>query len=140
MSDEVAGRNKTPITIRTRRFMTNALLSRKQFIVEVGHPGRGTVPKAEIQEKLAQLFKVKEKNTIVIYGFKTAFGGGKSTGFGCLYDSLAWCKRYEPRYRLIRLGLAKKREGSRKQRKEKKNRMKKVRGTKKSKAAGATKK
>jgi small subunit ribosomal protein S24e len=32
-------------TVRTRKFMTNRLMSRKQFIVDVLHPGRANVSK-----------------------------------------------------------------------------------------------
>eukprot|EP01001_Neometanema_parovale_P000444 NODE_10487_length_590_cov_86.143469_g10208_i1.p2 GENE.NODE_10487_length_590_cov_86.143469_g10208_i1~~NODE_10487_length_590_cov_86.143469_g10208_i1.p2 ORF type:complete len:137 (+),score=51.37 NODE_10487_length_590_cov_86.143469_g10208_i1:63-473(+) len=131
---------KPKILMRTRRFMSNRLLNRKQFIVEVEHPGRGPVPKNELREKLASMFKVKDLNTVVVYGCHTAFGGGKSSGFGLIYDNLESCKRYEPRHRLIRLGLAKKKEGARKQKKEKKNRAKKLRGRKKAKSAAAKKK
>ena len=31
------------------------------------------------------------------------FGGGKSTGFGLIYDTLEAAKRFEPKYRLIRV-------------------------------------
>jgi small subunit ribosomal protein S24e len=33
------------VTLRTRKFMTNRLLSRKQFVLEVLHPGRANVSK-----------------------------------------------------------------------------------------------
>jgi small subunit ribosomal protein S24e len=33
------------VTLRTRKFMTNRLLSRKQFVLEVIHPGRPNVSK-----------------------------------------------------------------------------------------------
>lgn len=32
------------------------------------------------------------------------FGGGKSTGFGLIYDDLKSAKQFEPKYRLIRVG------------------------------------
>ena len=32
-------------TVRTRKFMTNRLMSRKQFIIDVLHPGRANVSK-----------------------------------------------------------------------------------------------
>jgi len=63
-----------------------------------------------------------------MFGFRTAFGGGRSTGFALIYDEQADAKKYEPKYRLARVGLADKRSGSRKQIKEKKNRDKKVWG------------
>lgn len=74
------------------------------------------------------MFKVNEVNRVFLFGFRTAFGGGRSTGFALIYDTLEAAKKYEPKYRLARNGLAKKREGSRKQIKEKKNRDKKVWG------------
>ncbi|CAH0522185.1 unnamed protein product [Peronospora belbahrii] len=58
----------------------------------------------------------------------TQFDGGKSSGFGLVYDTVNDAKRFEPKYRLIRQGLVEKVETSRKQIKEAKNRAKKVRG------------
>ena len=63
------------------------------------------------------------------------FGGGKSTGFGLIYDNIDMAKKFEPSYRLVRAELAKKVDKSRKQIKERKNRTKSVRGIKKN--AGA---
>jgi small subunit ribosomal protein S24e len=80
------------------------------------------------------LAQVSDASTIVLFGFKLAFGGGRSTGFGLIYDSTTAQKRFEPRHRLIKAGLAKAKMGARKQRKELKNRLKKLRGAKKSKA------
>jgi len=119
--------------------MTNRLLSRKQMVVEVVHDGRPNVPKSELKTKLAKMYKVNDPNCVFLYGFKTQYGGGKSTGFGLIYDNINFAKKFEPKYRLIRQGLATKVETSRKQRKERKNRAKKVRGTKKNKPAVAKK-
>jgi small subunit ribosomal protein S24e len=116
-----------PVQIRTRKFIRNALLARRQFIVDIIHPGRANVAKAELQEKLATMYKAPEAN-IFLFGFRTDFGGGKSTGFALIYDTAEAAKKYEPKYRLARVGLADKRSGSRKQIKEKKNRGKKVFG------------
>lgn len=109
------------------------------------------------------MFKVLP-DVCFVFGFKTCFGGGKSTGFGLIYDSLDQAKKFEPKYRLARVsivtiimrecfsaddliimsstffrqhGLYEKKQQTRKQRKEKKNRMKKVRGTKKHKVGAA---
>jgi small subunit ribosomal protein S24e len=120
-------------TIRTRKFVTNRLLARRQFVVDVLHPGRANVSKAEIKEKLASMYDVRENNTIIVFGFRTQFGGGKSTGFGLIYDDVKSAQKFEPKYRLIRQGLAKKVERSRKQLKEKKNRIRSIRGIKKNK-------
>ncbi|AQK82573.1 40S ribosomal protein S24-2 [Zea mays] len=128
------------VTLRTRKFMTNRLLSRKQFVLEVIHPGRPNVSKAELKERLAKIYEVKDPNCIFVFKFRTNFGGGKSTGFGLIYDNLEAAKKFEPKYRLIRNGLATKVEKSRKQMKERKNRAKKIRGVKKTKAGDAKKK
>jgi len=132
--------NSAPITLRTRKFITNRLLARRQFVVDILHPSRANVSKAELSEKLATLYKT-DKGRVVTFGIKTQFGGGRSTGFALIYDDEASQKKFEPRYRLVRSGLASKVEKpSRKLRKERKNRSKKVRGTKKSKAAEPQKK
>lgn len=48
------------VTIRTRKFMTNMLLSRKQFVIDVLHPGRPNVSRAELKEKFSRMYKVKD--------------------------------------------------------------------------------
>ncbi|XP_017768360.1 PREDICTED: 40S ribosomal protein S24 isoform X4 [Nicrophorus vespilloides] len=126
-------------TIRTRKFMTNRLLCRKQMVVDVIHPGLATAKKVDVREKLAKMYKVTP-DVIFVFGFRTNFGGGKSTGFALVYDTLDLAKKFEPKHRLARHGLFEKKQVTRKQRKERKNRMKKVRGTKKSKVGAASKK
>lgn len=79
------------------------------------------------------MYDVKDEKCVFVFGLRTQFGGGKSTGFGLIYDNLEAAKKFEPKYRLIRNGLAEAVEKSRKQRKERKNRTKKLRGTKKNK-------
>uniref|UniRef100_A0A2K5N6T6 40S ribosomal protein S24 n=1 Tax=Cercocebus atys TaxID=9531 RepID=A0A2K5N6T6_CERAT len=101
------------VTICTRKFMSNRLLQRKQMVIDVLHPGKATTT----------------PDVIFVFGFRTHFGGGKTTGFGMIYDSLDYAKKKEPKHRLARHGLYEKKKTSRKQRKECKNRMKKVRGT-----------
>jgi len=80
--------------IRTRKVMTNPLLSRKQMIVDVIHHGRANVPKDEITQKVAKMHKVNDPQTIVLHGFKTQFGGGRSSGFCLIYDNLQSIKKY----------------------------------------------
>ncbi|KAJ7487613.1 ribosomal protein L23/L15e core domain-containing protein [Mycena galericulata] len=126
--------SSAPITLRTRKFITNRLLARRQFVLDVLHPSRPNVSKADLSEKLAALYKT-DKKRVVTFGFRTQFGGGRSTGFA------ASQKKFEPKYRLVRSQLsAKVDKPSRKLRKERKNRAKKFRGTKKVKAAEAPKK
>ncbi|BGP02827.1 hypothetical protein JCM10021v2_006547 [Rhodotorula toruloides] len=127
------------VTIRTRKFITNRLLQRKQMVVDVLHPTRPNVSKDELRDKLAAMYKAP-KDQVIVFGFRTQFGGGKSTGFALIYDSKESLK-FEPRYRLVRFGLAEKRERTgRKLRKERKNRSKKFFGTAKVKKANEGKK
>jgi hypothetical protein len=57
------------------------------------------------------------KDQVSVFGLRTQFGGGKTTGFGLIYDSPEAMKKFEPRYRLIRVGMATKIErASRQQR------------------------
>lgn len=51
------------------------------------------------------MFKVLP-DVCFVFGFKTCFGGGKSTGFGLIYDSLDQAKKFEPKYRLARVSIA----------------------------------
>merc|ERR1711872_338859 len=127
------------VTLRTRKFITNRLLARRQMVCDVLHPGRATVPKTEVRDKLAAMYKTTS-DVIFVFGFRTQFGGGKTTGFALIYDSLDFAKKFEPKHRLVRHGLLTIKKDSCKQRKERKNKQKKVRGTKKAKVGAAGKK
>ncbi|EME85143.1 uncharacterized protein MYCFIDRAFT_211059 [Pseudocercospora fijiensis CIRAD86] len=132
--------SESQVTLRTRKFIRNPLLGRKQMVVDVLHPNRANVSKDELREKLAGLYKTN-KDQVSVFGFRTQFGGGKSTGFALLYDSPEAIKKFEPHYRLVRYGQANKIEkASRQQRKQRKNRSKEFRGTAKTKGPGKDKK
>ena len=108
------------------------------MVLDVIHPGLPNVSKVNLCDKLAKMYKA-EPNAVVCFGFKTAFGGGRSTGFAVIYDTVDAAKKYEPKYRLARKGLITITKTGRKQRKEKKNRAKKIRGTAKNKSASGKK-
>ena len=74
-------------------------------VIDVLHPGRPNVPHAEMQKELAEKYRAKG-NCVFTFGMKTAFGGGKSTGFGLVYDSEAKAMAMEARYRLVRVRRA----------------------------------
>lgn len=83
---------------------------------DVLHPNRPNVSKDELRTKLAEIYKAN-KNEVSVFGFRTQFGGGKSTGFALIYDSHDALKKFEPHYRLVRYGDATKIEkASRQQR------------------------
>jgi small subunit ribosomal protein S24e len=100
----------------------------QQFIVDIIHPGRANVPKKELQEVIGGMYKTDSK-LVVLFGFRTKFGGGKSTGFCLIYDTSEAMKKFEPKYRLVRMGELEKKDKSRKAIKEAKNKAKKIRGT-----------
>lgn len=58
-SDATGSKQADAATIRTRKFLTNRLLSRKQFVIDVLHPGRPNVSKDDLREKLAGMYKVR---------------------------------------------------------------------------------
>jgi small subunit ribosomal protein S24e len=83
---------------------------------DVLHPNRPNVSKDDLRGKLAELYKAN-KDQVQVFGFRTQYGGGKSTGFALIYDSHEALKKFEPHYRLVRIGAATKIEkASRQQR------------------------
>jgi small subunit ribosomal protein S24e len=75
-------------------------------VVEVLHPNRASVPKNEIRERLAKMYK-SEADRIVAHDFKCHFGGGRSTGFARIYDSVDLAKKFEPKHRILRVSILK---------------------------------
>lgn len=91
----------SPITLRTRKFLTNRLLQRKQMVLDVIHPARPNVSKAELSEKLAEMYKSPSEQ-VIVFGMRTHYGGGRSTGFALIYDTKESLK-FEPKHRLVRV-------------------------------------
>jgi small subunit ribosomal protein S24e len=98
------------------------------MILDILHPGRANVPRNELREVVAGMYKADSK-LVILFGFDTKFGGGKTTGFCLIYDNLEALKKFEPKFRLIRHGHGEKVEKSRKAIKEAKNKRLKIRGT-----------
>ena len=57
---------------------------------------------ADLTEKVAKMYGA-ETNVVFVYGFRTQFGGGKSTGFGLIYDNLEAAKKLLPKYMQVRV-------------------------------------
>ena len=51
------------------------------------------------------MYNVSDVKQIFPYGLKTNYGGGKSSGFGLIYDSIEAAKRFEPNFRLARVSI-----------------------------------
>ena len=109
---------KNEVTIRTRNLVINPLLCRKQFIVDIYHPGIAQPAFPAIKAQIAKMYKVQDPQTIILSGFATKFGGGKTSGFGVIYDTLAAAKKFLPRFVLAREGHEVKAKTPRKARKE----------------------
>ena len=120
----------------SRKMIRNPLLGRKQLNIEMIHPDEANISKTAIKEKLATMFKAKTEQ-IAVFGLHSKFGGGRSGGFALIYDSLDARKQYDQKMFLLRDGHLTKRTKTRKQLKDIKGRVKKVRGTAKAKAANA---
>ena len=129
------------LVIRVRKFVTNKLLERKQFILDVFSQDHQNATKTEIASEVAKKFKVSAEN-VVVYGLQTKFGGGRTTGFGFIYNGKDALMKFEPKLRKLRNGLIQKKAGvtSRRLTKETKNKLKKFRGKAKFTAAKNDKK
>ena len=117
--------------VKTHHYRFNPLLERVQMIVEVYFAGRANVNHAELTRVLGRMYKVLNYKMVFLFGFRNKFGDrSKSTGFALIYKSITAALKYEPRHRLIRSNLIKNPKNSllRFERKEAKNKKKKVWG------------
>ena len=89
--------------VYARKVINNPLLRRKQVQVEMIHPETSNISKTAIKEKLADMFKAKAE-AISIFGLHSKFGGGRSSGFALIYDSLDERKKYDQKNLLRRDG------------------------------------
>ena len=114
------------VTIRTKKLRVNKLLARKELLLEVFHEGKPNVSQNDLKQLISQKYKWDEKN-LVLFGFKTAFGGNRSLGFVLAYDNQQYLVKYEPHHRLRRCAVLPKRNPKRKPEKELKRKIKKTR-------------
>ena len=117
-----------PVTLRIRKYIKNTLLQRKQFVVDLLHEGQAAPTRQEIIEQIAKNMKAT-KELVSVFGIETKMGGGRTTGFGFIYDNKDALLKTEPRYRLIRAGLAEKKTVTRRARKNTRKEQAKVWGS-----------
>jgi len=129
------------VVVRARKFQDNRLLARKQCVVDIWHNNAACASRSEISESVAGRYRADAEN-VVLFGFKTRFGGGRTSGFCLIYDSKDARKKYEPIHRLRRTKEAAEKDTTmtRKIKKELKIKRKKVRGTAKAKISAGKKK
>jgi small subunit ribosomal protein S24e len=94
----------------------NTLLDRKQFVLDLKHPGTKAPTRDEIKDLVARKLKA-QKDFVVVFGLQTKFGGGTTTCFGFVYNNADALKKVEPKHRLIKAKLAEKGKFTRRQRK-----------------------
>merc|ERR1712167_49947 len=119
----------------------NRLMGRKQCVLDVFHPTEAGTSKKDLKEYVAGKFRCDQEN-VSLFGFKTKFGGGKSSGFCLIYDNKDSMMRFETKFRLRRAGMVAGKDVSktRKIKKELKIKRKKLSGKEKSKATTGKKK
>merc|ERR1711981_230500 len=129
------------VVVRARKFHDNRLLARKQCVVDIWHNNTACASRTDIVETVAGRYRADAEN-VVLFGFKTRFGGGRTSGFCLIYDSKDARKKYEPIHRLRRSKDATEKDTTmtRKIKKELKIKRKKVRGTAKAKISAGKKK
>ena len=115
-------------SLKIRKFLVNKLLERKQFVVDISHPGAKAPTRDEIRDLVVDKIKGNKENT-VIFGLRTVFGGGRTTGFGFIYDNKDAMMHVEPKHRLIKANLAEKSKQTRRMRKNARKQKMKVWGT-----------
>ena len=117
------------LVIRARKFKSNPLLDRKQFVLDVFHKeSTKDFSRANVCAAVATKFRVSVEQ-VVTFGTKTKFGGGRSTCFCLIYNSMDSLKKFEPKHRLLRAKLIEpKKVKNRRTKKEEKNRCKNLRG------------
>jgi small subunit ribosomal protein S24e len=89
------------VTIKTRRLRVNKLLARKELLLDVYHEGKPSVSQKELKELIANKYNWDTKN-LVLFGFRTIFGGNRTTGFCNAYENQQYLIKYEPIYQLRR--------------------------------------
>merc|ERR1719218_34689 len=124
-----------------RKFLKNPLMERKQMSLEIINPEAGSLTKKAVADKLAKVLGVKQVECITIFGMKAKFGGGRTSAFALVYDSLESKTKFDTMTSLRRAGIKEKGKVTRKAKKEIKGRRKKVHATAKAKVtAGKQKK
>ena len=73
--------------------------------MEIINPDNGSLKKEDVAAKLAKVLNVKSTECITIFGMKAKFGGGRTSAFALVYDSLESRKQYDMKKNLLRVSL-----------------------------------
>lgn len=70
--------------------------------IELIHPEQPGVKKADIKAAMAKKFKAAE-DRIAVFGVRTKYGGGRSSGFVTVYDDVDVRKKYDTKTNLFKV-------------------------------------
>ena len=74
--------------------------------------GKPNVSKNELRDLISKKYSWDAKN-LVLFGFRTAFGGNRTTGFCYSYDTHQYLVKFAPEYQLRRMNMIAKRNPKR---------------------------
>ena len=90
--------------VKILREEENNLFNRTEVKFEVIHDGEATPKLADVRVAVATKTG-SQPSLVIIDGFKTLFGVGRTVGDARIYKDMKDLKEYEPNYLLIRNGL-----------------------------------
>ncbi|MCS4542158.1 MAG: 30S ribosomal protein S24e [Euryarchaeota archaeon] len=79
----------------------NPLLQRSEIEFKATYPGKPTLTRKDLQEKLAGILNV-DKELVVIAKLKPAYGKQEATGYAKVYQEKERLAKVEPKYILSR--------------------------------------
>lgn len=97
----------------------NKLFNRKKVRFEVVHDNKTTPDLVKVRRELAAKTGSNASH-VIIDGFKTLFGIGRTMGDARIYKNMEELKDYEPKYLLVRNKIVKEEEPAPKKEEEKK--------------------
>lgn len=63
--------------------------------LEIINPDSGILTKKQVADKLAKVINLKNSECITIFGMKAKFGGGRTSAFALVYDSVESKTKYD---------------------------------------------
>jgi small subunit ribosomal protein S24e len=74
--------------------------------------GKPNVSKTELRDLISKKYSWDAKN-LVLFGFRTAFGGNRTIGFCYCYDTHQYLVKFAPEFQLRRMAMIPKRNPKR---------------------------
>jgi len=94
-------------TLKVVSDKTNAVIPRRELVVEVEHWGQGTPTRHYIADLLRNTLGLPSTNVVVVRKMVTSYGSCVTRAYVHIYNSEDRARAFEPRYILKRNGLLK---------------------------------